>query len=83
MLIRTKLYGQIQPVVEIREHASGKVGGSGGLYYDLFTIISPTRDLIFYKVYQGEIKSNPKLMQTRKTREGWDNLIDKVAEGEL
>lgn len=83
-MVRTlqKLREQLTPVVEEIPIDSGLIKRSGGLHYDLRTIVSTVPEPEFTKVYGGPIKRDRRL-QPRKTPEGWIPLIEDLSRGRI
>jgi len=80
--ILQKLREQLTMVVEETEIGLGLIRGSGGLHYDLREISSTKLEPDFSRVYGGEISKDRRL-QPRKTSDGWNDFINKVARGNI
>jgi len=92
-LARQKLYKELNPVVEGTNLSlkpivtdtlidKGKIRGSSKLAYEIFCLETVVSSIDFSKVYQGKVKKDRRLYP-RKTRDGWNDFIDKVFHGEI
>jgi hypothetical protein len=82
--IKQKLYGQLAPVEEERQIRSGLIPNSGGLHYELTTLVSTIPEINFQKIYKGKGKAKKdRRLQPKKTPEGWSDLIEKAASGNI
>ena len=92
-LIRQKLREELNPLVEgtsvslnpiVSETLidKGKIENSPELYYELFCLESTLSAINFSNVYQGKVKWDRRL-QPRKSKDGWNDFIDKIYRGEI
>ena len=75
-----KLREQLATVVEEVPIDSGLIRHSGGLHYDLRTMVSTVLEPDFRKVYLGQIKRDRRL-QPRTTPDGWLTLREDISRG--
>jgi hypothetical protein len=80
-IIKQNLYRELAPIVEEKWMYKGPIKDSY-LHYWLFCLETTAPKIDFSKVYQGKVKNDRRLIR-RKTAEGWDDLIQKVYEGEI
>lgn len=92
-LIRQKLREELNPLVEDTlvslnpivtetDIDKGKIGNSKGLHYELFCLEATISAINFANVYHGKVKWDRRLVP-RKTKDGWNDFIDKVYRGEI
>ncbi len=80
--IKQKLYGMLNPIIEKNEISEGGILGSK-LSYELFCLQPYNYKYInFSGIYRGKVKFDRRL-QKRKTKGGWNSLIEKVYAGEI
>lgn len=79
--IRQKLYDSLKSIIEENMMDYGKIENSN-LHYGLFCLVSPTSNIDFSKVYKGYVAKDRRL-QSRKTRDGWNEFINQVQRGEI
>jgi hypothetical protein len=82
--IEEKLFAQLEPLEEPQTIASGLIRGSGGVHYDLFSVMSslPNENLGFNGIYKGKVKLDRRL-RSRVSEENWSGLIEKIEKGEF
>ncbi|OGJ12501.1 hypothetical protein A3K82_03115 [Candidatus Pacearchaeota archaeon RBG_19FT_COMBO_34_9] len=89
---KQKLYEELSPLVEgtlvsfnpiVNEYLidKGKIENSK-LYYELLCLEATVSAVNFSNVYQGKVKWDRRL-QPRKSKDGWDDFIDKIYRGEI
>jgi hypothetical protein len=92
-LIKQKLREEMNPLVEntlvslnpiVSETLidKGKIEDSRILHYELLCLESTVSAINFSNVYQGKVKWDRRLVP-RKTKDGWNDFINKVYRGEI
>jgi hypothetical protein len=79
--IKQKLYDNLGFIIEEKKIDDGRVGDSD-LFYELFCIEATKSEVNFSEIYLGRVRKNRNL-QLRKSQDGWNGLINKLANDEF
>jgi len=81
-LIKQNIYSQLNPIYEEKTIDQDLIPYSNGLHYQLFTLKTVNYHLDLSKVYLGKTIKDRRL-QSRTSKDGWNDLINKVYQGEI
>jgi len=81
-LLKQNLKEQLKPIEEERLISEGLIEGQSKVHYEIFCLVTPTCKLDFSKVYMGKVRKD-RILQPRKSEDGWNSLIEKAYHGEV
>ena len=81
-LLKQNLKEQLKPIEEERLISEGLIKGQSKLHYEIFCLVTPICELDFSKVYKGKVRYDRRL-QPRKSKDGWNDLIEKAYLGKI
>ena len=80
-LIKQKLYDNLGYVIEEKKIDRGKIRDSD-LFYEILCIEATKPDINFSEIYQGKVRKD-RILQMRRSPDGWNSLINRLANGEF